>query len=76
VLERQYALLQTASTAADQTEQMLLNQYKAGQVPYTDVVTAQASALSARRSLLQAAISRRTTAVALIQALGGGWTAS
>ena len=76
VLERQYALLQTASTAADQTEQMLLNQYKAGQVPYTDVVTAQASALSARRSLLQAAISRRTTAVALIQALGGGWTAT
>jgi outer membrane protein TolC len=76
VLERQYALLQTASTAADQTEQMLLNQYKAGQVAYTDVVTAQASALSARRSLLQAAISRRTTAVALIQALGGGWTAS
>jgi NodT family efflux transporter outer membrane factor (OMF) lipoprotein len=75
VLERQYVLLQTASTAADQTEQMLLNQYKAGQVPYTDVVTAQASALSARRSLLQAAISRRTTAVALIQALGGGWTA-
>ncbi len=74
VLERQYALLQTASTAADQTEQMLLNQYKAGQVAYTDVVTAQASALSARRSLLQAAISRRTTAVALIQALGGGWT--
>jgi outer membrane protein TolC len=55
---------------------MLLNQYKAGQVAYTDVVTAQASALSARRSLLQAAISRRTTAVALIQALGGGWTAS
>jgi NodT family efflux transporter outer membrane factor (OMF) lipoprotein len=75
VLERRYALLKTASDAADQTEQMLLNQYKAGQVAYTDVVTAQASALSARRSLLTAAVARQTTAVALIQALGGGWKA-
>ena len=72
-LERRYALLKTSSDAADQTEQMLLNQYKAGQVAYTDVVQAQASALSARRSLLTAAVARQTTAVALIQALGGGW---
>ncbi len=74
VLERQYALLQTASTAADQTEQMLLNQYRAGQVAYTDVVTAQASALSARRELATARVSRQAAAVALVQALGGGWT--
>ena len=75
VLERRYALLRTSSQAADQTEQMLLNQYKAGQVAYTDVVQAQASALSARRSLLTVAVARQTTAVALIQALGGGWKA-
>lgn len=75
VLERRYALLRTSSDAADQTEQMLLNQYRAGQVAYTDVVQAQASALSARRALLTAAVARQTTAVALIQALGGGWTA-
>jgi NodT family efflux transporter outer membrane factor (OMF) lipoprotein len=73
VLERRYALLKTSSDAADQAEQMLLNQYKAGQVAYTDVVAAQASALSARRSLLTAAVARQATAVALIQALGGGW---
>ena len=76
VLERRHALLKTSSDAADQTEQMMLNQYKAGQVAYTDVVTAQASALSARRALLTAAVARQTTAVALIQALGGGWKAS
>ncbi len=52
---------------------MLLNQYKAGQVAYTDVVAAQASALSARRALVTTAVSRQTTAVALVQALGGGW---
>ncbi|WP_165187766.1 efflux transporter outer membrane subunit [Caulobacter soli] len=73
VLERRYALLKTSSDAADQTEQMILNQYKAGQVAYTDVVSAQASALSARRTLLAATVARQTTAVALIQALGGGW---
>lgn len=73
VLERQDALQQTAATAADQTEQMLLNQYKAGQVAYTDVVTAQASALSARRTLAATRIARQTAAVSLIQALGGGW---
>lgn len=72
-LERQYALQLEASQAADQTEQMLLNQYRAGQVVFTDVVNAQASALSARRTLLTTAVSRQTTAVALVQALGGGW---
>jgi outer membrane protein TolC len=52
----------------------VLNQYRAGLVAYTDVVSAQTSALTARRNLLQAGVDRQTTAVALIQALGGGWT--
>lgn len=75
VLERQYALRRQASTIADENEQVMLNQYRAGQVGFSDVVTAQASALSARRALVQAALDRQTTAVALIQALGGGWQA-
>ncbi|WP_312685281.1 efflux transporter outer membrane subunit, partial [Brevundimonas nasdae] len=73
VLRRQYAELQTASQAADQTEAMILNQYRAGTVAYTDVATAQATALTARRALLQGAVNRQTTAVALIQSIGGGW---
>ena len=73
VLRRQYAELEAASRAADQTEVMILNQYRAGTVAYTDVVTAQAIALNARRALLQGAVARQTTAVALIQAIGGGW---
>ncbi|KAK0330643.1 hypothetical protein LTR94_032045, partial [Friedmanniomyces endolithicus] len=71
VLRRQYVELERAATAASQTEAMILNQYRAGTVAYTDVVTAQASALSARRALLQGAVDRQTTAVALIQAIGG-----
>ena len=66
-------LLKQASDAADQTEQQILNRYRAGQLGYTDVVTAQASALSARRALVQVAVNRQISAIALIQALGGGW---
>jgi NodT family efflux transporter outer membrane factor (OMF) lipoprotein len=62
-----------ASQAADLTEQLLLNRYAQGQVAYTDVVTAQATALSARRTLAQLTSSRQASAIALIQALGGGW---
>jgi NodT family efflux transporter outer membrane factor (OMF) lipoprotein len=65
-----------ASEAADQTEAQLLNQYKQGLVAYTDVVTAQASALTARQTLSQLQSLRQASAIALIQALGGGWHAS
>ncbi|MES2263538.1 MAG: efflux transporter outer membrane subunit [Pseudomonadota bacterium] len=74
-LEQQQDLRQTASSAAEQVEQQMLNRYRAGQVAYTEVVQAQVTALNARRSLLQAQADRQTTAVALIQSLGGGWHA-
>ncbi len=73
VLLTQQDLLRQASQAADQVEQQLLNRYRSGQVGYTDVITAQATALTARRALVQAMADRQTTAVALIQSLGGGW---
>jgi len=72
-LTEQAELRRQASDAADQTEQQILNRYRAGQVGYTDVVTAQASALSARRALTQVGVNRQVSAIALIQALGGGW---
>jgi len=75
VLAEEYALRQTAAADADLAATMVLNQYREGQVAYTNVVTAQAQALNARRTLVQAAATRETTAVALIQAIGGGWTA-
>ncbi|KQV79746.1 RND transporter [Massilia sp. Root351] len=74
-LEQQQAHRRTAAAAADQVEQQMLNRYRAGQVAYTDVVQAQVTALNARRALLQAQADRQTTAVALIQSLGGGWHA-
>nr|WP_312434497.1 efflux transporter outer membrane subunit [Janthinobacterium sp.] len=75
-LAEQIDLRRQASGAADEVEQQMLNRYNAGQVGYTEVVTAQVTALSARRQLVQAQADRQTTAVALIQALGGGWQAT
>ncbi len=73
VLQRQQVLRAEASSAADQVEQQVLNRYRSGQVGYTDVITSQTTALAARRALVQATADRQTTAVALIQSLGGGW---
>ena len=76
ILARQDALLRQASVAADRSEASVRFQYQSGIVVYTDVVTAQATALAARRALIQIQADRQTTAVALVQALGGGWQAS
>jgi outer membrane protein TolC len=73
VLVQQLELRRQASQAADEAEAQMLNRYRAGQVVYTDVVSAQVTALNARRALVQAQADRQTTAVALIQSLGGGW---
>jgi len=73
VLSQQQELRRQASEAADQVEQQMINRYRAGQVGYTEVVQAQVTALNARRALLQVQSDRQTTAVALIQSLGGGW---
>lgn len=72
-LAQQQDLRRVASEAADQVEQQMLNRYRAGQVSYSEVVTAQSTALAARRALIQTLADRQTTAIALIQALGGGW---
>ena len=73
VLGQQLALRQQASQAATLVEQQVLNRYTAGQVSYTEVINAQTTALNARRALVQLQSDRQTAAVALIQALGGGW---
>ena len=72
---RQEANRRAASADADRTEQLTLNQYLQGQVPYTTVVTAQVTALNARQTLSELMSSRQAAAIALIQALGGGWRA-
>lgn len=72
-LQTQQGLRAQASSAADQVEQQVLNRYRSGQVSYTEVITAQTTALNARRALVQSTADRQTTAAALIQSLGGSW---
>ncbi|MDP3230909.1 MAG: efflux transporter outer membrane subunit [Acidovorax sp.] len=74
-LQEQEPLRREAVSASERTAQQLLNRYREGQVSFTEVVTAQASALSAQRSLLQLQVNRHLAAVTLVQALGGGWQA-
>jgi NodT family efflux transporter outer membrane factor (OMF) lipoprotein len=73
VLGQQQGLRQQAWEAAELVEQQVLNRYRSGLVGFTEVVTAQASAASARRALVQVQTDRQVAAVALIQAMGGGW---
>lgn len=74
VLREQQAFRAEASRDADLVEQQTLNQYQVGKIGFSEVITAQIAAQSARRALVQAEISRQIAAVALIQAVGGGWT--
>ena len=73
ILQQQLALRQQAAQAANLVEQQVLNRYLAGQVSYTEVINAQVTAHNARRAVAQALSDRQVAAVALIQALGGGW---
>ena len=74
VLQDEEPLRAQASASADTAEMVTLNQYRAGTVAYTSVVVAQATALSARETLLTLQGQRMTTAISLVEALGGGWS--
>ena len=74
VLDQEYGLQQRSAAASSEAEALRRNQYKAGQVGFTDVIVAETTALSARRAAIQAGYARQAAAAQLIQALGGGWS--
>jgi NodT family efflux transporter outer membrane factor (OMF) lipoprotein len=76
VLEQEGAIEDETVKKAREAEALTLNQYKAGTVPYSSVITAQTVRLSAEETALQVLSSRLQASVALIEALGGGWDAS
>ncbi|MGH6794958.1 MAG: efflux transporter outer membrane subunit, partial [Methylocella sp.] len=73
ILGRQQKVADAAVKAAQQEVDILLNQYQAGTVAFTAVVVAQAMLLSDQVSALTVRQDRFLAAVALIEALGGGW---
>jgi outer membrane protein TolC len=64
--------VQAAQKAAD----IALNEFKAGTVPYTTVITDLQILLSAQESELTIQQNQLIATVTLIEALGGGWDTS
>jgi len=74
VLVAEQAHTRSAADAASRSETIVRNQYAAGTVDFTTVVTAEATANNARNTELNIEAAQLTTAADLIEALGGGWT--
>ena len=74
VLEGEAKIRDQALASARQASAIALNEYRAGTVDYTTVVTAQATALSSAQSVLTVLRARQVASVTLIENLGGGWT--
>jgi NodT family efflux transporter outer membrane factor (OMF) lipoprotein len=71
-IERQ----QAAVNHAQQFLTLETGRYQAGIDPYVDVVTAQTTLLSNQQVLATIQVEQMTSAVSLIEALGGGWDLS
>ncbi|TWA72907.1 NodT family efflux transporter outer membrane factor (OMF) lipoprotein [Azospirillum brasilense] len=71
ILAQQAAVQDDAVRLAREAERLTLNQYRAGTLPYSSVLTAQTASLSDEESALSVRQSRLLAAVSLLQALGG-----
>ena len=76
ILGQQIGVNHAAVEAARRAVEITLNEYQAGTVAYTTVVTAQVTLLTDRETALLVQENRLIASVALIEALGGGWDAS
>jgi outer membrane protein, multidrug efflux system len=63
----------SAVNDAQKTDEIALNQYRAGLVDYLNVVNAQATLLYNQRTQTQIQGQQMQASVALVKALGGGW---
>jgi outer membrane protein TolC len=76
ILGQQIGVNQAAVQAAQQAVDITLNEYQAGTVAYTTVITAQVTLLTDQETALLVQEDRLIASVALVQALGGGWETS
>lgn len=74
ILKQEATVQASATQAANQAVQIALNQYRAGTVTYTTVVTAQATLLASQQQLLTIEQNRLVASVTLIEDMGGGWS--
>jgi NodT family efflux transporter outer membrane factor (OMF) lipoprotein len=76
VLAQQIQVENAAVQSAKRAVEISLNEYQAGTIPYTTVITAQTTLLSDQESALLVQENRLIASVALVEALGGGWDTS
>ncbi|HEX7052637.1 MAG TPA: efflux transporter outer membrane subunit [Burkholderiales bacterium] len=75
ILEEEAALQAEVVQAARRAVELTTNQYEAGVVSYLNVISAQATLLANERTAANILGRRLGASVALIAALGGGWSA-
>jgi NodT family efflux transporter outer membrane factor (OMF) lipoprotein len=73
VLEQEAVVENRTVADARQSEELALNQYRAGTADFTTVITAQTARLNAESSALSVLNQRLAASINLIVALGGGW---
>jgi NodT family efflux transporter outer membrane factor (OMF) lipoprotein len=71
-IEQQRGAVKSAETSLN----LEMGRYETGLDPYIDVVTLQNTLLNTQQSLYSLQISQMTSAVLLVEALGGGWDTS
>lgn len=76
ILQDQAAAEALAVESTRHAVEVALNEYRAGTVAYTAVVTEQALLLADEQTALSIAQNRLVASVTLIEALGGGWDAA
>jgi NodT family efflux transporter outer membrane factor (OMF) lipoprotein len=74
ILEQEAVTQAEAVALARQSTDLTLNQYKAGTVNYLSVVVVQAAQFNNEAAAVNLLGQRLVAAVALVQALGGGWS--
>jgi NodT family efflux transporter outer membrane factor (OMF) lipoprotein len=75
ILKQQTVVSNRAAADANAALKIVINEYKAGTVNYSVVLTAQISALTATKTAADTQYLSMSSAVGLIKALGGGWDA-
>lgn len=76
ILEQEARAQDDAVQAARQSTELTVNQYKAGTVNFLNVVIVQAAQLNNEGNAVSVLGQRLVAAVTLVQALGGGWSAT
>jgi NodT family efflux transporter outer membrane factor (OMF) lipoprotein len=74
ILQQQAKAEAIAVSSSQRAVDATLNAYRAGTVAYTSVITEQTQLLSNQQTALSVQQSRLVASVALIEALGGGWS--